>query len=305
MPLIEGNDLRHRFSELLAEARKVDIAVAWANSCYALEALHKRLGEGTAMRIAVGISGNVTCPKELRRLQKLAKQKPKLADLRIAPLPKRGIFHPKYFCFHGPTRTIYWVGSANLTKSGFDHNDELVHEFEDSTAESRKWFESLWNKLDPDPGRAIDDYEKRWEPPTPNVIPEEVAPPASDNNWEPLSEYDPPPRTPCPAAIQFWDGSIQKLKYWNQVLLSVVEKLYTDGRLTVDDLPIQWGDLNYCVHTKPVHPNGKRFRNAKSIAGGELFVDGGQDAVGARRNAKRVLEQFGKNPAEVSLQVAQ
>ena len=267
MPLIEGNQLRERFRKRLAEARKVDIAVAWANSCDALEALHKRLGEGTALRIAVGISGNVTCLKELRRLQKLAKQKPKLVDLRIAPSPKSGIFHPKYFCFHGPTRTIYWVGSANLTKSGFDHNDELVHEFEDSTAESRKWFESLWNTLDPDPGPAIDDYEKRWEPPTPNVIPGEVSPPPSDNNWVPLSEYEPSAGTPPPVAIRFWDGSDRTLDRWNQVLLSVVEKLYTDGRLTVDDLPIQWGDLNYCVYTEPVHPNGKRFRNPKSNCG--------------------------------------
>ena len=125
MSLIEGNQLLQRFSERLAEAIQVDIAVAWAKPCDALEALHKRVGEGTAMRIAVGVSGNVTYPPTLKRLRDS-----KSANLRIAPSSQYGIFHPKYFCFHGPVRTICWVGSANLTRRGFGGNNELVHEFD-------------------------------------------------------------------------------------------------------------------------------------------------------------------------------
>ena len=54
VPLIEGNQLLQRFRKRLAEAKQVDIAVAWVKCCGALDAL---VGEGTAIRIAVGVSG--------------------------------------------------------------------------------------------------------------------------------------------------------------------------------------------------------------------------------------------------------
>ena len=189
MSLIEGNQLLQRFSERLANAIQVDIAVAWANSCDALEALHKRVGEGTKMRIAVGVSGNVTGPTTLRRLQKQ-----KSVDLRIASSPQYGIFHPKYFCFHDPGRTICWVGSSNLTRRGFGVNNELVHEFDDSAGEGRHWFDSLWDTLDPNPGPAIDDYEKRWKPrkfvpgpPTSDGTPE-LVPLSDQSTWDDFVE---------------------------------------------------------------------------------------------------------------------
>ena len=162
MSLIKGNQLLPRFSERLDEAKQVDIAVAWARQCDALKALCRSVGEGKAVRIVVGVSGNVTDPKVLRCLQESAKQK-KSVKLRIARSPRSGIFHPKYYCFRGPRRTICWVGSVNLTKRGFGRNDELVHEFEDSTAESRQWFDSLWKKLKKDPGPDIDAYAKRCQ----------------------------------------------------------------------------------------------------------------------------------------------
>ena len=101
MSLIETSQLLQRFSERLAQAVQVDIAVAWAKPCDALEALAESVNEGTTIRIAVGVSGNVTDPTTLERLHKFV-------DLRIAPSPQYRIFHPKFFCFHGPDRTICW-----------------------------------------------------------------------------------------------------------------------------------------------------------------------------------------------------
>ena len=159
MPFIEREHLLQRFSQRLAEAKQVDIAVAWACPCDALEVLADSARNGTSIRIAVGISGNITNPTTLRHLQDFA-------NLRIASstIP-HGIFHPKYYCFHDPDRTICWIGSANLTRGGFGENDELVHEFDDSTKEGRRWFKALWRGLDPDPGPAIDEYEDGWQPP--------------------------------------------------------------------------------------------------------------------------------------------
>ena len=187
MSLIETSQLLQRFSERLAQAVQVDIAVAWAKPCDALEALAESVNEGTTIRIAVGVSGNVTDPTTLERLHKFV-------DLRIAPSPQYRIFHPKFFCFHGPDRTICWVGSTNLTRGGFGGNAELVHEFDDSAGEGRHWFESLWNTLDSDPGPAIAEYNDRYQPqkPVPRPHPTggapELVPLANQSTWDDFVE---------------------------------------------------------------------------------------------------------------------
>ena len=153
MPLIKGILLLQRFAELANQAKRVDIAVAWATSCDAIEALATSDAD---IRIVVGISNNVTNPSTLRRLAEFA-------ELRIAPDEPPRIFHPKYYCFYGE-KTVCWVGSANLTDGGFGGNVELVHEFDIENDEYRKWFECLWENLDPDPMPAILEYELNYTP---------------------------------------------------------------------------------------------------------------------------------------------
>ena len=101
-------------------------------------------------------------------------------------------------------------------------------------------------------------------PPPPAAKPAAVeatpAPGPPGSGWVALSEYNPPTRTPCPAAIRFWDGSERTLRYWYELVTFVAEKLYADGRLTVADMPIAWGPKHYIVHIKAVHPTGKPFR---------------------------------------------
>ena len=177
MPLIEGSYLLERFVQLASQAERIDVAVAWARRCKAIEALARSDAD---IRIVVGLSGNITCPVALCRMAEFAK-------LRVVPDKPPRIFHPKYFCFHGE-KTICWVGSVNLTHSGFEGNDELVHEFDDSAREGRNWFESLWHALDPEPGPKIDDYkeryeEARWEPP-PSGGTSEFVPLPNQSTWD-------------------------------------------------------------------------------------------------------------------------
>ena len=123
MPLIGKNSLLNRFAELLDWSTHVDIAVAWAGRGPAVEVLLEH-ADDTEIGIAVGLSGNTTEPATLYRLMESA-------ALRVAPAPRGGIFHPKFYCFRGRDQTICWVGSANFTRLGFGDNAELVHEFED------------------------------------------------------------------------------------------------------------------------------------------------------------------------------
>ena len=139
--------------------------------------------------------------------------------------------------------------------------------------------------------------------PTPPI----VEPPPPPTGWIALSEYNPPTGTRCPAAIRFWDGSERTLSHWNEILFLTLEKLYMERLLTVDDAPIQKGKSKkiYIVHTESVHPTGTPFKNHKKINETPLFVNTSVSARGARREAKRFLQRYDQNPAEVYLQAAQ
>ena len=176
MSFICGNQQLERFLELVDEAKRIDIAVAWASSCDEIEAL---AASDADIRAVVGTSGNSTNPSTLRHLIEFAK-------LRIPPNKPPRIFHPKYYFFHGE-KTVCWVGSANLTKGGFGRNVELIHEFDLTRKEDRGWFECLWADLNSDPWPAILEYEARYTPPQRTPRP---APPREDTDLPSLTDID-------------------------------------------------------------------------------------------------------------------
>ena len=140
----------------------------------------------------------------------------------------------------------------------------------------------------------------------PAAVEEAPAPRPAGPGWVALSEYDPPARTPCPASIRFWDESERALGGWGDLFTSVTGKLYAERRITVKDMPIGWGRARYSVHTEPVHPTGKPFDNYKRIEGTPpLFVNVNLSASDARSTARRLLQRYGVNPADVHLQVAE
>ena len=143
----------------------------------------------------------------------------------------------------------------------------------------------------------------------PAPIPDDVNPPTTAlPGWVALSEWSAPAGTQCPAAIRFWDRSERTLSYWYEILTFVVEKLHSEGRLTVKDAPIQWSKKTYSVHTEPVHPTGtpfKSYKNIDGIGGTPLFVNVHLNAGQIRQITKNLLLRYDRNPAEVSLQVAQ
>ena len=144
---------------------------------------------------------------------------------------------------------------------------------------------------------------RRPTPKPPGVEKDPVPRPKSPN-WIALSEYSPPVGTQCPVAIRFWDGIERKLSRWYEIITFAVEKLYADGLLTVGDAPIQWNKRTYSVHTEPVHPTGYPFAKHKSIDGTPLFVNVRLRPGLVRRNAKKLLQRYGKNPADVFLKIA-
>ena len=110
--------LLERFQNNLKHTDQVDIAVAWATSGTALEYLeHCAKDHPKRILAIVGTYGNTN---ELNALERLAK----LGELRLIK-GNNMLFHPKVYIFQGQL-LIAWVGSANLTKGGFQYNEETI-----------------------------------------------------------------------------------------------------------------------------------------------------------------------------------
>jgi HKD family nuclease len=153
--LLTRDSLIDRFYEHLKQSKQIDVAVA--SDCDALTSLCT-FAMNAPMRAIVGIRGNATHPNALRAILRYG-------QLRIPKNVER-LFHPKFYLFHQQERQIGWIGSANLTRPGFQLNDELVFEFEDD-GKARQWFDQLWSSLAQDCSSIVDNYEENWVPPPP------------------------------------------------------------------------------------------------------------------------------------------
>ena len=165
--LLTTKQLESRFQSLLKGAERIDIASAWISDKEnpAFAALERAAKDSElsqrSIRILVGVEGNGTSPSALKRMNAIAK-------LRI--VEEGRLFHPKVIIFvasQGPSHA--WIGSANLTRRGFQLNEEVMLEIED-TLDIEKWFNRRWKKIGNQPNIAerILDYECNYKPPRPN-----------------------------------------------------------------------------------------------------------------------------------------
>ncbi len=127
--------------------------------------------------------------------------------------------------------------------------------------------------------------------------------PSPDDKWVSLSEYNPPPNTPPPKSIRFWDGKEHPIKYWNEVLVSTAEKLYVEGTLKAADTPIHlWSDAWYHIHSEPVSPDGTEWRKPlKQIGDPPLFVNVNLSGADLRSGTILLLKKYDVDPVEVYL----
>lgn len=136
----------------------VDIATAWATEGRALDALadlQRRRKRKLSVRTLAGYSGNHTTPAALERLSKFG-------EVRLVN-DKAGLFHVKLLIFRSSRKSLAWVGSANFTGPGFDGNEELIYETED-TQELKDWFDKRWEKVGPQ-HNELAKYRKEWKRP--------------------------------------------------------------------------------------------------------------------------------------------
>ena len=148
--LIETEDIPSCFSKNIEWATSVDIATAWATTNDGLRKLQEK-SEHLKVRAIVGLWGNITDPQVLRTLDRVG-------ELRIVSSDRR--FHPKIYVFRSPKKSVAWVGSANFTSGGFEANEELLFETQDTKA-IETWFKRLWQRCGRLKDGAIDEYAKQ------------------------------------------------------------------------------------------------------------------------------------------------
>lgn len=135
----------------------------------------------------------------------------------------------------------------------------------------------------------------------PASLPQAIPP--DPNSWVPISNFKAYPKSAPPQFIRIWDGSELPIKYWNEILVCVVKKLYDTKRLNDRDIPIHFGSKRYIVHTEPIHANGSKFNQPKEIAGTPLVVEANHSAHGCIKTSKLLLQQYNVDHNMVHLKV--
>lgn len=152
MPIYDGMETKDLLVNLLDECDSFSVAVAWITKNDVFDALKKNIAKAKAL--IVGVDFYQTDPKVLRWLKDNAPAKTYVAD------KAKGVFHPKVYVFW-PPRGSAVIGSANLTRSAFDDNDECCVKVK-LTSRNEKKLESqlmLWqSKSTPIGAFNLDEY---------------------------------------------------------------------------------------------------------------------------------------------------
>lgn len=118
----------HTLVQAIARSKQATIFSAYYDVDFVLETLGRAqtLGWGGRLRLVVnrmqGVRGSKLQRDDLRRL----------VDHAVAPIEVKlqrapGIFHSKLYAFDDDVGgRVYWAGSANLSRAGFDMNEEML-----------------------------------------------------------------------------------------------------------------------------------------------------------------------------------
>ena len=99
--------------------------------------------------------------------------------------------------------------------------------------------------------------------------------------------------------IKFPDSSTKSLKNWTDLFAFVAEYLVKTGKISARNCPVIKGkSKRHLLHTKPIHPNGRKFLYKREIGNGLwLFTQFSPDKL--HENSCWLLEQFGIDPSTV------
>ena len=120
-------------------------------------------------------------------------------------------------------------------------------------------------------------------------------------DWVLLSHFAALKAQNCPQSIRFPDGSERPIQFWYDLVLQTICWLWSKRILTLDNISDFSSQQRHLVHTRAIHPSGKRFHNPKSLAETPLFVEANLSGVQSIEKTKDLLKHFGQESAYVKL----
>ena len=120
--------------------------------------------------------------------------------------------------------------------------------------------------------------------------------------WVPLPDFNPPPGSPHPKSIKFWDDSVQSLEAWHELLTKTAQKMYSDGLIKIETMPIQFRSGSNAIHSIPQNPSGIEFQYYEEIGSPPLYVNTNLNAAQVRYRTIRLVKMHDKNPDSVYLE---
>ena len=143
-------------------------------------------------------------------------------------------------------------------------------------------------------------------PPEANPAPPAPAPPApGPKSWVSLAKFVFHRGTKCPKSIRFLDRTECPIHYWYDLVMRTVQWLWSNEMLTADNISDFSTKFQHLVHTKAIHPSGKKFVNPQCIAGTPLYLEANRSAADSLKKTKVLLQRCGQSPAFVQLRNSQ
>ena len=87
------------------------------------------------------------------------------------------------------------------------------------------------------------------------------------------------------------------------MLTKTVEKLYDEGLIKFEHMPISFRYGSNSIHSTPENPTGLAFQYYEEIGDPPLFVNTNLNASQVRFRTRKLLEMYEKDPATVHLEV--
>lgn len=153
--------------------------------------------------------------------------------------------------------------------------------------------------------RLLPNSYELTETPTPivglvNSLPN---PPIPSDKWIDFSNFDPERGSQPPSQIQFRDGPIVAIKYWNEMLIESAQRAIDIGRLTKISVPLGLTPKRYYIHTQPNHPDGTEFFQPRYIESTRFVIEAHGNVPTMVKRVKHLWSHLGLPLSDITVKL--
>ena len=157
------------------------------------------------------------------------------------------------------------------------------------------------------PQQGIPDTETQPIP-TPVIQTQTIIPVPENGEWQPLSGFNPEPRSPRPIEMMFPDNTTSTIRSWGSMIVEVTRWLVNNNFLSSGHFPIEYppARTRYIVHTTPTHPSELPFGQSETLETkrvGKLYVEINTSLGTVVRQTRHIIESVDQHPAQFKVRL--